>query len=87
MHRDLEINVYSNPFQNKNKNEKPSLYTNYFNHRQNIADTFAKLSKICFSMEFFTADFSQFSRAIVKNWLLGSRLGTCHKFQTFQEFS
>ena len=37
---------------------------------------FTKLSEISFSLEFFTTDFLKISSIIVKNCLLGSRLGT-----------
>ena len=46
-----------------------------------------KLSKIGFSMEWFTADFLQFFTKNVKIWLLVGRLGTRHQIQAFQEFS
>ena len=71
MHRDLEINVNSSPFQSKNKNEKPSPYLNYFNHRQNIVTTFTKLSKIDFFLECFTADYSQSSEQLSKTVFQG----------------
>ena len=41
-----------------------------------IVDIFTKLSKICFSMECFTAYFWRFFSANVKT--LGDQLGTCH---------
>ena len=71
MHRDLEINVNSSPFQSKNKNEKPNPYLNYFNHRQNIVNTFTKLSKIDFFLECFTADYSQFLEQLSKTAFQG----------------
>ena len=71
MHRDLEINVNSSPFQSNNKNEKPSPYLNYFNHRQNIVNTFTKLSKIDFFLECFTADYSQFLEQLSKTAFQG----------------
>ena len=46
-----------------------------------------KLSKIGFSMEWFTADFLQFFTKNVKIWLLVGRLGTRHQIQAFQGFS
>ena len=36
-----------------------------------------KLSKIGFSMEYFTADFVRICNANVKNCILSGRLGTC----------
>ena len=57
------------------------------NDEQNIVDEFMKFSKIGFSIERFTADFSQFSGTTVKICLYGGRLGTRHHFQAFQRFS
>ena len=51
------------------------IYLEY-NLGQKIVDKFTKLSKICFSMECLTADFSRFSYANVKTCLLRDRLGT-----------
>ena len=42
---------------------------------QVIVDKLTKLSKISFSMEAFRADFSQFSSATIKVFILRSRLG------------
>lgn len=53
----------------------------------NIVCKFPKLSKIGFSIEYFTADFLKFSWTNLKTWLLGVQLGTCHQFQNFQRLS
>ena len=61
-------------------------YVSSDNHGQNILDKFKKLSKIGFSMEYFTDHFSKDSGKTVKTYFLGGRLGTCHQFQVFQRF-
>ena len=52
-----------------------------------MADKFTKLSKACFSMEYFTADFSGFSSIYAKSCLLGGRLCTRRQIQAFQGYS
>ena len=47
----------------------------------------AILNKIVFSIEYFTADFSQFSSNIVKICFMVNRLGNRHEFQAFQRYS
>ena len=46
---------------------------------QNIVDKLMKLSKLSFSMEFFTVDFLQFSSVIVTICLMGDHPGTRHR--------
>ena len=57
-----------------------------FNLGQNIVDKFTKLSKINFSIEYFTAHFSQFSSAIDRICLLGDRLGITINSKHFKDF-
>ena len=52
-----------------------------------VVDNLAKLSKIYFSVECFTADFLRDFTKGDKIWLSGGRLGTCHQIQAFQGFS
>ena len=63
------------------------LWSLKHNLGQNSIDNLVKLSVIGFSMECFTADFSQFSDTTVKICVYGGLLGTHHQFQVFQEFS
>ena len=49
-----------------------------------IVDKFGKLSKIGFSVEYLTADFSQFSMKIC---LLDCGLGNYYQLQAFHGFS
>ena len=46
-----------------------------------------EISKICFSMKCFTADFSRYFSKNVTICLLDGRLGTHHQIQAFQWFS
>ena len=52
---------------------------------ENILDKLMKLSKICFSRKYFTADFLQFFKcpSFPFTWLAG----TCLQFKAFQGFS
>ena len=56
-----------------------------------IVDKFIKLSKIGFSVEYFTGDFSQFSSVFLRICLVGGRLGTRYqtslKFTTFRQLN
>ena len=56
----------------------------YYNLGQNIVNKLTKLSKIGYSMEYFTADFLQFSSSTIKIYLMRDRLSTQHQFQAFQ---
>ena len=58
----------------------------FYNLGQNIVDKLTKLSELGFSMECFTVNLVQFSSKTIEIFLQGGRLGTCHQFQTFQEF-
>ena len=58
----------------------------FHNLGQKVGDKLTKLSKIGFSMEWFTADFLQFFTKNVKIWLLVGRLSTRHQIQAFQGF-
>lgn len=51
---------------------------------QNIVHKFTKLSKLGDFLECFTADFFQLPITTVKNWPLGSCLGTSHQCQAFE---
>ena len=53
---------------------------------QNIVDKFTKLSIRGFSLEYFTASFSQFSSTTDKIFLLGGRLGTYYQLQASEIF-
>ena len=44
---------------------------------QNVIDKLTKWGKIGFFMEYFRTDFSQFSSAAVKVFILGGRMNTC----------
>ena len=50
-----------------------------------IVDNFTKLSKICFSMICFTANFWKFFSTYAKSYLSDGRLGTLYQIQAFQE--
>ena len=50
-----------------------------------IVDNFTKLSKICFYMECFTANFWKFFSTYAKSYLSDGRLGTPYQIQAFQE--
>lgn len=59
----------------------------YFNSLgQNTLDKLTKLSQIGFSIQFFPADFSQFSSTIVKIYFLGDQPGNRNQFQAFLKF-
>ena len=58
----------------------------FYNFGQKVVDKFTKLTKIGFSIEWFTADFSRFSSANVKKCFSGGRLGTRYQIQAFQRF-
>ena len=55
--------------------------------RQRIVDKFTKLSKTGFSMDYCSADFSQFSRANVKICPLICRKGSYHQLLAFWGYS
>ena len=58
------------------------------NLEEKVAERLKNLSKICFSMEYFTADFLLFFLLKnVKIWLLVGQLCTRHQIKAFQEFS
>ena len=52
-----------------------------------IADKFTILSKTCFSIECFTAEFLRFLSVYAKSCFSSCRLGTCHQIETFQGYS
>ena len=58
----------------------PPRVCSVYNHGQK----FTKLSKISDFLECFTADLLRFSIPTVKNWPLGSWLGTFHQCQAFE---
>ena len=67
--------------------EMKSIYlTKYLQSWTKDCRQFTELIKICFSMEYFTADFSQFVNINVKIYLSGVRLGACHQVKACQGF-
>ena len=50
-------------------------------------DKFRNLSKIYFSIEWFTAEFFAIFKCICQKLPFGCRLGTCHQIETFQGYS
>ena len=51
-----------------------------------IVDNFTKVSKICFSIECFTANFWRFFCTYVKSYFSDGQLGTPRQIQGFQEY-